>query len=416
MLKLISFYCLIVLSGCSMQSHKVNNIAKNLERSSPEQTLIHLQQEDFPERDYAQKMLNIGLLQLLSGNNTLAIEALTEAKNEMQKLQALSISETVAAASINETLRAYSGSPTDIVMLHNMLALAYIFNQNLSGARVEILQADVKMRQLASNNSLSGQLISANVLSGVIYELLDESDSALVSYKIADDLFNEHHQQTPKAVKLAILRLTDDLGLNEQHRKYQQEFSEINYSHHKNKQANQVFFIYLDGVVTQKREFTLMVPNYSDDQLIRISLPQYRQSTHHIKKASIKTAEINETTELIENIETLVREDLSDIYPGILLATTARAIAKYSVTKNAHKQNQWAGLIINLAAIVTESADVRSWNTLPSNIQIAYVSTDLNEVQITSHKVLDETVMLKSGKHLILSSSVTNQLFHFEVK
>ena len=44
-----------------------------------------------------------------------------------------------------------------------------------------MLQADITMQQLAEESELAGQLASVRFLAGVIYELNDEYDDALIS-------------------------------------------------------------------------------------------------------------------------------------------------------------------------------------------------------------------------------------------
>ena len=51
--------------------------------------------------------------------------------------------------------------------------------------------------------------------------------------------------------------------------------------------------------------------------------------------------------------------------------TLARMVSKYELVKTAGNQNNSLGLLINIATMLTESADTRSWNMLPSTIQFA---------------------------------------------
>jgi hypothetical protein len=76
-------------------------------------------------------------------------------------------------------------------------------------------------------------------------------------------------------------------------------------------------------------------------------------------------------TETIEDIEALLREDLDDESAAIYAMTLARMVSKYELVKMASDQNDGLGLLMNIATMLTESADTRSWNMLPSSIQFA---------------------------------------------
>ncbi|MBL0709771.1 MAG: hypothetical protein JJV99_01960, partial [Colwellia sp.] len=183
---------ILVLSGCAVNNRTVSDISQQLKGSlSVEQALIKVQQIDYDDKDLAQHQLNIGYLQLLSGDFNGAIESLELAKRRMGSLQAVSVSENLSSATVNETLRSYTGWPTDRALVHGMMALAYLLNQDLMGARVEVLQANTLMQHLAESDDLLGQLAFVHYISGVVYELNNEADNALVSYRLAYNLLRD---------------------------------------------------------------------------------------------------------------------------------------------------------------------------------------------------------------------------------
>lgn len=409
--------CLIfifsLLTACAGQQRETNQLANQLYQQNPQHILEQLQETDPPERDYAQFHLNAGLLQLLAGDFPASIESLTQAKKEMKLLAATSISENAAAGTINETLRSYSGYPTDRVMVHNILALSYLFNDDIDAARVEMLQADVAMKKLASRKSLNGQLASTHLLAGIIYELLDEHSNALISYKHAEDIIKERKLAVPVGLQLSLLRLTYAVDRNGQYVAYKKSYRGFPDPVANNK--SQVFVLYFDGIVSNKKENTLMVPSGNNEQLIRISMPAYPKIDYRIKRAKLADAKHQLTTELIENLEVSVREDLAKEYPSILLLTTARAFAKYELVDQVGEKDSLFGILVNIVTVLTEVADLRSWNMLPSNIQFAYLETTDSEIKIASSNKMKQTVTLKkSSKNIVLLSSLEAPLFHYQ--
>jgi len=413
MQKIFLIIVISLLSACAAQQRETNKLANQLNQQKPQHILEQLQETDPPERDYAQFHLNIGLLQLLSADYPASIESLTQAKKEMAVLAATSISENAAAGTVNETLRSYSGYATDRVMVHNMLALSYLFNDDIDGARVEMLQADIAMKKLASRNSLLGQLTSTHLISAVIYEMLDEQSNALISYKNAESLLKERKLPVPVGLKQALLRLSYAVDRNGQYVSYKKTYS--GFPTPTKNSNNQVFSLYFDGIVSNKKQNTIMVPSGNDEQLIRISMPAYPDINHKINRAKIADKNTQLTTELIENLEVSVREDLAKEYPSILLLTTTRAIAKYELVDHANKKDSLFGILVNIVTVLTEVADLRSWNMLPSNIQFAYLETKDSELIVESLNKAQQKISLNNGsKNLLLISSLDTPVFHYQ--
>jgi len=413
MQKIFLIIVISLLSACAAQQRETNKLANQLNQQKPQHILEQLQETDPPERDYAQFHLNIGLLQLLSADYPASIESLTQAKKEMAVLAATSISENAAAGTVNETLRSYSGYATDRVMVHNMLALSYLFNDDIDGARVEMLQADIAMKKLASRNSLLGQLTSTHLISAVIYEMLDEQSNALISYKNAESLLKERKLPVPVGLKQALLRLSYAVDRNGQYVSYKKTYS--GFPTPTKNSNNQVFSLYFDGIVSNKKQNTIMVPSGNDEQLIRISMPAYPDINHKINRAKIADKNTQLTTELIENLEVSVREDLAKEYPSILLLTTTSAIAKYELVDHANKKDSLFGILVNIVTVLTEVADLRSWNMLPSNIQFAYLETKDSELIVESLNKAQQKISLNNGsKNLLLISSLDTPVFHYQ--
>ncbi len=87
-------------------------------------------------------------------------------------------------------------------------------------------------------------------------------------------------------------------------------------------------------------------------------------------------------TEPIEDVEALLREDLDDESAVIYAMTLARMVSKYELVKSAGNQNDGLGLFINIITMLSEAADTRSWNMLPSSIQFARFSLPAGEYSL----------------------------------
>ena len=399
----------VLLQACAVQQWKVNSLAEGLEHSTPEATLAALQVVTVPERDRAQYLLNIGLLKTVTGDFASAISDLQAAKKILNTLQAVSVSESLGAATINETLRSYDGSASERVLLHELLSINYLMQNDLDAARVEVLQADVVMKSLARDENPIGQLASSHFIAGLVYELGDELDDAMISYRKASKIMVARNMTLPPALKISLLNLSQHLGLDEEYEKYNQQFAFAAKPH--SADLAEIVVIYWDGVVTSKRESSISVWVPSLDQAVALALPYYPLSNYSKNPLHLEFSEQHHRTDTLEDIETLMREDLNDESAAIYAMTLARMVTKSEMVKNVGKQNGSLGLLMNIATLLTESADTRSWNMLPSTIQIARFSVPPDQYSLPLEHYAASSQAMPENSELTVSAGDKVVLF-----
>ena len=370
----------VLLQACAVQQKKVNSLAERLDYTIPETTLLSLQAIRPSNRDRGQYLLNSGLLKSITGDFEGAIQDLQSAKNILNSLQAISVSENLAAATINETLRSYDGSPSERVLLHVLLTIDYLMQNDLDAARVEVLQADVVMNELAREDGVIGQLSSAHFIAGLVYELGGELDDARISYRKAENLMALRNMSPPSSLVSSLRSLNWRLGVDEGNNRYREQF--FLPVKPADPDTAEIVVIYWDGVVTSKRGRSTSVWSPELNQIVSLALPYYPPSDYVEKPLTLSIADQEHRTETIEDIEALLREDLDDESAAIFAMTLARMVSKHQIVESASKQNNSIGLITNIFAMLSESADTRSWNMLPSSIQISRFSLPPGEYSL----------------------------------
>jgi len=370
----------VLLQACAVQQHKVSSLAEQLDHSTPEAILLSLQSIDPPQRDRGQYLLNTGLLKSITGDFEDAIRDLQSAKRILNNLQAISVSENLAAATINETLRSYDGSASERVLLHVLLSIDYLMLDDLDAARVEVLQADVVMSELARQGMPIGQLASAHYIAGLVYELGGEFDDARISYRKAANLMALRNMSPPPALKSSLLSLNRRLGVDEGSNRYSEQY--LLAVDPPESDAAEIIVIYWDGVVTSKRENSISVWVPELNQVVSLALPYYPPSNYIEKPFRLSIAGKSHLTETIEDIELLLREDLEDESAAIHAMTLARMVSKYQMVRSTENQNNSLALITNIFTVLSERADTRNWNMLPSTIQIARFSLPAGEYSL----------------------------------
>jgi hypothetical protein len=115
------------------------------------------------------------------------------------------------------------------------------------------------------------------------------------------------------------------------------------------------------------------------DYLLTVALPYYHPD--YVGSAVYSVA-IRDSTdrevraELVQSVGAILKKDLSDRYPAIMVRAIIRGIIKYAAAKGAEAagkdESKTLGhifkAIVNIAGAATEIADTRSWETLPDRI------------------------------------------------
>jgi hypothetical protein len=224
-------------------------------------------------------------------------------------------------------------------------------------------------------------------LAGMIYEELGEYSDAMISYRKAYQAYERQRKDfgvpLPHGLKLALLRMSQRMGLNDEHQGYVKRFDIRDYQTvAQRRKEGRVVFILGNGLAPKKQERSITVHDYQHGQVHRIALPYYPKRPQRILLGGLrlKTDDTQVQGSLVENVDGVAKKTLDEQLPGIKARALARAVAKNAMVRGAksssddNHKNALLGLIANIATVATERADTRSWVTLPSEFYLASVS------------------------------------------
>ncbi|MEG0132189.1 MAG: hypothetical protein RR677_12040 [Acinetobacter sp.] len=234
-------------------------------------------------------------------------------------------------------------------------------------------EATAGLNTIASKVKNTYQNAYAFYMAATLWEALGEKNDALVDYKKAYEL------QPNEFIKNDVKRLDSD--------------------HSKNTAQYPVVIFFEQGLVPQKISSSLAVPTLNG--LVNLSFASYDPNTY-VSPNQMNVVVNGKTvanTVLLTDIGALAVKTLKENVASNLSTQIARSVTKYAIQKELGNHlgafGQLAGNIYNTA---TEKADVRAWNTLPSNAQVA-------------------RLFLTAGTHTIqLQNSYANQSINIEVK
>lgn len=419
-LRTVPLVLFLLLVGCASHSSRMDPVVAELAGQNYDGALQLLDEEKLPERDRLLLLMNRGMLLRLKGEFAASNREFESAKRLVDELNALSLREQALALTVNDATRSYAGAPYEQVFLNIYSALNYLDLGDFDAARVEVLQVDVKLAELAGQEV--GPLFEndplARYLSGLIYEAGGEYSDAMIAYRRAFQAYQQHAGRYPLAVpqqlKIDLLRSSERVGLEDENRRFREQFGiEQWLSAERLAEKAELVFLFHNGLAPVKVERSLTVPMPRRNQLVRIALPEYLPRATRFSVAQVMIGGQERRTELAENVAELAIAELEANLPAITARTAARAFIKYKVSRETGKQNDLAGLLVNLAGVLTERADTRSWLSLPAQIQLARVPLEPGEYSLQV-ELLDQhgrvakrldfpTLSLRAGEKRFLS-------------
>ena len=378
------------LSGCASYSDSFTAIENDLAAQDYRAALQALEKQRHPKRDQVLYLLNKAMLERMNSDFAASNETFEAAKSRMAELYGVSLREQALSVTINDATRSYTGETYEQVLVHLYMALNYLQLGNLFDARVEALQVDEQLQEITQQvpESRYTEDAFARYLAGMIYEELGERSDAMISYRKAYEAYLSYGQKfgvtIPDYLKHDLLRLSQQLGLTQEMRQYENEFGIDHWmSAEELAQKGELVFILNDGLAPILREHAVTVLDPGSGHFVRIALPAYESRPVPVTGARVAAGSGIARAELAEDIDAIAVKDLEGKMPAITARAVARAVLKAQMARaaqeNARQQNQngsaaagaVVALAVEVAGLATERADTRSWLTLPARIYLA---------------------------------------------
>ena len=422
---LVYKFCLLLsislfMNGCATYGQNAGSTRDSLLAGQVGAALAAVEAEDKDEEEVLAS-LNKGVLRRMAKDYSGSNQILEVAKQHIEDLYGISVSEQLGAVAVNDTLRAYTGDRYEQVLLHAYMAMNYIQMDDLDAARVEILQADVKMQEWGEAPEEDPFV---RYFSGMIYEALGEGDQAVVAYRQASKIYkatvDKQSLDVPQVLKTDLLRGLANEGLWDEYKNLKKDFGMANFKPTKlGNGFGEVIVILNNGLAPVRSSNTIATASGTDVvDLVQIALPIYSNPPRQLYKARLVADSKSVNLETVENIDALARNALDSDMPVITARAIARAVIKSTTQKEAEEQGgALAGFLMTITNIVTEQADTRSWSTLPQEIQMArlVLPKGTHNVQIKMFNgagvlvdTISKVVTVKSGERSFISEHWTS--------
>lgn len=362
-----------LLGGCAGYAYQAQTVETRLAAGQYAQALDLIAAQQGREGTGVLYGLNRGMVQHLMQDYDASNRSLEDAKREMDALYGVSLSEQAGAIAVNESLIRYKGDPHEQRLLHAYKILNYLALGDLDGARVEVLQADLRMRSVGGDGY--GENGFVRYLCGIVYEGLGELDSAYIDYRKAYEYYraNAVGLSVPESLERDLLRLAERQGRREDLEEYARAFGDLPGRGALDGAAPEVIVLLQGELVPLKREQGASVFDPRRGHFVSIALPYYPDFHPAIAGVRVWVDGQMLYADRVEDVAAQARAALAERMPAITARAVARVALKTQASRQAQEQNETLGALLNLAATLTERADTRSWSSLPASIWMARV-------------------------------------------
>lgn len=272
---------------------------------------------------------------------------------------------------LNDKVLPYDGEGFERVLLHAYLAMNFTFLGDANGAWVEARRAYEAQREEEQRyeKSYAGQGALARYLSGLVREGAGEIGEAYIDYKKVAEL-----APYCRAAQVDCLRIAKLRGDVEDEKRWKSLWPSIEIDPlWESVSAGECVLLFQCGLAPMKVPVELPIPH--KDGIAKFSAPGYESRPNPVSGVRLLVdGQSYGRSEVLEDVETIARQNLADRMALIVAKATTRTAGKAYLTHRLQKRyGDWAALLGSLIAIVTEQADLRAWLTLPKNFQVLRV-------------------------------------------
>jgi hypothetical protein len=356
-----------------------------------------------------------------------------------------SLADFAASVLVNSNAKKYRAEDFEKILIHYYKALNYSYLNQTEDALVEARRMNLKEMELSEKGKKKyNKDAFGHLLMGQIYEKSYEYNNAFIAYRNAYEAYTEDFHKlgetAPNQLKIDILKTAYLSGLYSELNRYEKEFN-IKYTpnatpygevilYWENGQApfkvekNYIFslvggvggFYFVDDEQTMEIPFLGNPNNNSLSNLtaIRVAMPKYRHTTPYYQPnystIEVNGVDIHKQLAPVENINQVAEQSLQDRFMKDL-GTHLTKLAINKLAQQALKSDSTTealGMVLEGIGFITEQADTRNWQSLPSLINYSRVpltQPDTNLIQITlmnqfNQKETIEIPVVSKGNHL----------------
>lgn len=419
----------VFFSGCATYTHNAVTFRSSLAGGHYETALQTLGNARKGPARLLYLMEN-GLISHYRGEYHASNRFFESAERLSDRLFTRSLSREVASLVTNDQVRAYRGEEFELAFINYYRALNYWYLNEPEEALVECRKANLKLARYAAQADYDATYRNdafIHYITGLIYEATGELNDAYVSYRNALDAYETYREAfglaAPETLARDLRRVETALDFvdnpgeafatRDSYSAGDGElivFSEIGFVPHKVEEEISLPIYEGDDfggkkdrleAVSRKIAYRHYKPHYAGKSKVkywlRVALPAYRDVVPRTHTIRVSAAGRQTATTLAEDLSSIAWQTFQDKQPTILARTVARGLVKYSASVKAKEKSKVLGFIVNLFSAAIETADTRSWVSLPHNVQIGRLALPAGTHTLTLESLDNRGRVIETG-------------------
>ncbi len=418
--------------------------------------LASVSKQAYGEKNELLYFLDVGMLNHLSGKYQQSNEAFEQAKKIYDLNYTKSISSGLFSLFTNDNTVPYYGKSYEMAYANVFCALNYIMMGMNSEAVVEARQIDNLFKKINADSGGKAYYKDdgfVRYIMGLVYENAGYFNDALISYKLAVKAYDGgiYNVPAPQDLINRLYTLYYSLGMMQEAAFMRSKYPSANRISAKSSYGELIVINY-NGLSPKKIENIIDISFFKawpyfntvqiadqerakaeqvrsavqaglSDGYIKVAFPQYQRYGNSVSSFFIEDLQNTDKTEYeisqiksfkAADIAALLEKTLDKEIALIYARTVARAVGRYVLTKTIadgvekKSENQTLGIftksLLNVASSMLETADKRSWRTLPDNINMSAIALSCG-----THKI--NINFLNNSSNTVMSKQVS-----FEIK
>lgn len=410
-----------LLASCAQKTayyQNLNSLVANGKYADAASLVEKSKMDMYGEKNALLYYLDRGMVLQLAGNYDESNQAYERAKKIAEEHFTKSVTKEASTFLISDNSRPYYGEDFERALINVFAAVNYVTEGKENDALVEARQMDQFFKKLETDGGYKSRYHDdafARYIMGMLYENQGQVNDAFISYRQALDAYKsyvkEFNTTTPPDLVADAVRTAKKLGFDDEVRditanwKQQPKAAVPNsgelvllsfngFSPEKIDHFIEVDFGTGWGYVrsvqakgdeaAQVEQASAMARSISAKEQVRIAFPKYIPVPYRIATVEASAAGQSSRGDVVEDIGSIAVKTLDDRLTRIRVKAIARGIIKYLIAKKASSAfeektgSAAAGWLmkkaLTAAATATETADKRSWRSLPDKIIMTRLS------------------------------------------
>ncbi len=344
-------------------------------------------------------------------------EAFENAELLFDELYTKSVTRELSALLTSDRVTKYRGDPFETVFTNYYKILNYLYLGDREAALVECRRISQKLQVIADaeeESYVNDPFLQ--YLTAMLYQESGDRGAADVSYRVAmsayEELATSQGVEIPSQLYCDAAHNARLLGDRSAAREYEDKLN--GECARTDGDVATVNILLETGYVAHKVEENIVIPIYEDDDdgdrdryfvtlanrynqpyrsnvkihyLLRVALPVLAPTNNPYAGATVRAGgvQVGRAHGYVSNLDAVAAASYDQSQGRVVLKSIARAFLKYAIKRKADKESPALGVLANVFAIATESADTRSWSTLPSHIIMvrAHVPAGVHDLNVT---------------------------------